>query len=114
MTKQSSTLSQAILKNIDTRNVNTGMGVTNLIVNMVNEDRRRAHLAGGVKGFAWDRDSGIGLLMDDAGQMIHLANALSLTEHMKPRPIDGGRLGTGYGRTGIFAGFTVTVWYVEI
>lgn len=114
MTKTPSSLSETVLKNIETQDANTGMAVANLIMAQVNADRRRLHLAGGVQSVQWDRQRGIGLLMNDAGQMIHLANLLSLTATMVPRAIDGGRRGVGRGRTGTFAGHTVTVWYVEV
>lgn len=110
MTKQS-TLSEAVLKNVQAENASSGMAVANLIMAEAN---RREHLAGGVASIQWDRKRGIGVLVDDAGQMIHLANALSLTTQMLPRRIDGGKAGVGRGRTGQFAGHTVTVWYVDV
>jgi hypothetical protein len=108
---KTSTLHEAILKNVKADNATSGAAVANLIMSEAN---RREHLAGGVQSFQWERSRGIGILVDHVDQMLHLANALSLTVHMKPRPIDGGRQGVGYGRTGMFAGHLVTVWYVEI
>jgi hypothetical protein len=110
MTK-TSTLHEAILKNVASENATSGIAVANLIMSEAN---RREHLAGGVQSIQWDRSRGVGVLVDDRGQMIHLANALSLSIHMKPRSIDSGKQGVGYGRTGMFAGHLVTVWYVEI
>lgn len=111
MTKTSSSLSAAVLKNVETEDATSGLAVASLIMAEAN---RREHLAGGVQSIQWDRKRGIGVLVDDAGQMIHLANALSLTVSMVPRALDGGRRGVGRGRTGTFAGHTVTVWYVEV
>jgi hypothetical protein len=110
MTK-TSTLSTTILKNVSTENATSGIAVAALIMAEAN---RRQHLAGGVQSIQWDRANGVGVLVDDEGQMIHLANALSLTVRMVPRKIDGGKQGVGHGRTGEFAGHLVTVWYVEI
>jgi hypothetical protein len=110
MTK-TSTLHTAVLKNVAVQNATSGVAVANLIMSEAN---RREHLAGGVQSIQWDRANGIGVLVDAEGQMIHLANALSLTVRMVPRKIDGGRLGIGHGRTGELAGHKVTVWYVEI
>jgi hypothetical protein len=110
MTK-TSTLSTAVLKNVAAENATSGLAVASLIMAEAN---RRQHLAGGVQSVQWERSRGIGVLVDNAGQMAHLANALSLTDHMQPRPINGGREGVGYGRTGTFAGHAVTVWYVEV
>lgn len=109
MTKQS-VLAEAVLKNVQTEDANTGLAVAHLIMAEAN---RREHLAGGVASVQWDRGRGIGVLVDDAGQMRHLAHALSLSTDMLPRKIDGGHQGTGRGKTGTFAGYQVTIWYVE-
>jgi hypothetical protein len=111
MTTNKSALSEAILKNVQSENAVSGMAVANLIMAEAN---RREHLAGGVQSIQWERSRGIGVLVDDAGQMLHLSNALSLTTPMMPRRLDGGKQGVGRGRTGLFAGHQVTIWYVEI
>lgn len=108
-----STLAEAVLKNIDTENATSGVAVAGLIMAEAN---RREHLNGGVESIAWNRTEGIGVLVDDEGQMIHLSNTLGLntcTERVKNYN-SGGRPGNGYGRSGVFAGYRVTVWYIEI
>lgn len=108
MTKQSA-LSEAILKNVAREDASTGMAVASLIMAEAN---RREHLAGGVKSIQWDRERGIGVLVDDLGQAEHLANALSLPKTIRTHKM--GPLGTGLGRDGVFAGYRVTVWTVEV
>ena len=108
MTK-TSTLSEAILKNIDASNATTGVAVASLIMAEAN---RREHLAGHVASIQWDRSRGIGVLVDDAGHRQHLANALALNPSIIKISNTGG-LGTGYGRMGTFTGYAVTVWNVE-
>lgn len=103
------TISTAVLKNIRSENATTGIAVASLIMAEAN---RREHLAGGVQSIQWDRDRGIGVLVDDEGQMLHLSNALDLPSDVSKTRM--GALGTGLGRTGTFAGYKVTVWYVEI
>lgn len=108
MTKQSE-LAPAILKNVKTENATSGVAVAGVIMAEAN---RRQHLAGGVASVQWDRERGIGVLVDDLGQMEHLANALSLPKAIRTHRM--GALGTGLGRDGVFAGYRVIVWTVEV
>lgn len=108
MTKQTE-LSEAVLKNVAKENATSGMAVANLIMAEAN---RREHLAGGVSSVQWDRERGIGVLVDDLGQMEHLANALSLPKTIRTHRM--GALGTGLGRDGVFAGYRVIIWTVEV
>jgi len=107
------TLAEAILKNIDTTDGDAGLAVAAVIMREAN---RRPHFAGGgVQGAGWDRHRGIGVQVQDEGQMIHLANALSLhVETEKVKGYNSGQPGIGWGRKGSFAGFDVTIWYIEI
>jgi len=108
-----STLAEAILKNVDTENATSGVAVAGLIMAEAN---RREHLAGGVQSVAWNRTEGIGVLVDDEGQMEHLSHALGLNvvlEKVKNYNA-GGQPGNGYGRRGTFGGYRVTVWYIEV
>jgi len=108
-----STLADAVLKNIENDNVNSGVAVAALIMAEAN---RREHLNGGVQSVEVNRERGIGVLVDDEGQMEHLSHALSLdTDTKRVKNYNaGGTPGTGWGRTGAFAGFHVTVWYIEV
>jgi hypothetical protein len=107
------TLATAVLRNIDTENATSGVAVAALIMAEAN---RREHLNGGVESIAWNRTEGIGVLVDDEGQMIHLSNALGLDLVVgKVKNYNsGGTPGNGFGRRGTFAGYRVTVWYIEV
>jgi hypothetical protein len=98
----------ASVKNADTTSPVTGIAVTNLIVA---EAARRVHLADGILSAQWDRERGIGLLMADAGQRQHLANALDFDKTVETFYVRS--IGTGLSRSGTMFGFTVTIWNLE-
>jgi hypothetical protein len=101
------TLAEAILKNVQTSDATSGVAVAGLIMAEAN---RREHLAGGVQSVMWDRESGIIVQVDNAGQRQHLANAIDLPKAVTP--FRGGAL-RGDARTGVFAGYRVVIWNLE-
>lgn len=102
------TLATAILKNIDTTNAPSGLNVASLIAT---ESERREHLRGHIVSAQWDRDRGIGILVDDAGHRQHLANALGFDPEITRYQT---QFGTGFARTSNdFAGYKVTIWNLE-
>jgi hypothetical protein len=106
------TLADAVLKNVKSENATSGVAVAGLIMAEAN---RREHLAGGVKSVEWNRENGIGVLVDDEGQMEHLSNALSLPRSVRTvKNYNSGTPGHGLGRSGVFAGYNVIVWYIEV
>ena len=114
MTKQS-TLASAILKNVDTRSIGTGLAIANVIVQEAERDRSSGtHLRGKIQSVSYDRDRGIGILVDDEGARQHLAAALGF--NIKGRPVNYrlAGIGNGRGRTGEMHGFQVTIWNVEV
>lgn len=104
-----STLHQAVLKNVQTRNIGTGLALANIIVS---EAERRTDMEGKIQSAQYDRDRGIGILVKDEGTRQHLANALGFNTKGRPSQykVNGS---TGYGRKGQMFGYDVTIWNVD-
>ena len=106
-----STLHDAVLKNVAADSISTGLAVANVIVA---EAERRPDLKGKIQSVQYDRTRGIGVLVVGEGDRQHLANALGFNTRGRPTRYSVGSVGVGYGRKGKMLGFDVTIWNVEV
>lgn len=109
------TLAEAVLKNVDSRSIGTGLAVAQVIVQEAERDRQSGtHLKGAIQSVSYDRDRGIGILVNSEGARQHLAAALGFNTKGRPVNYRTNGLGTGKGRTGEMLGYQVTIWNVEV
>lgn len=109
------TLAEAVLKNVDSRSIGTGLAVAQVIVQEAERDRRSGtHLKGKIQSVQYDRDRGIGILVVDEGARQHLAAALGFNTRGRPVNFRLNGIGAGRGRTGEMFGYQVTIWNVEV
>lgn len=115
MATKQTTLSTAVLKNVDTRSIGTGLALANVIVQEAERDRASGtHLKGKIQSVQYDRDRGIGILVVDEGARQHLAAALGFNVKGRPVSYRLAGVGAGKGRTGTMNGYPVTIWNVEV
>lgn len=112
MTHTPGTVSIARGVNVDTSDISIGQAVVNFIVAQATSSRRAAHLEKKIQSTQFDRDRGVGILVDDAGAREHLANALKFDRNVMK--LARGSWGTGFGRTGTILDVKVTIWNVEV
>lgn len=68
---------------------------------------RREHLVDAIQSFVWDRESGLSIVVRDAGERQHLANALGF-----PQGVENLILPRDYAqaRRGVILDTPVTIW----
>ncbi len=108
MTTKQGTYASGTIVNADGTNAASGAAI---IATVVAEAPRRTHLVDGIVSVQWDRERGVGILVDNAGQRQHLANALKFDPAVWA--INMRALGQGYARGGTLLGHDVTIWNVE-
>lgn len=97
--------------NADPADAVTGHAVLGLILAAA---ARRPHLRNAIESFQFDTERGIGVLVKDAGQRQHLANALGFAPKVTSfRVNSGGFQGTGNRRNSVIEGIKVTIWNYE-
>lgn len=112
MAAKVSVINTASAVNVDPSDIATGQSVVNFIVAQATAARRARHLERKIQSIQFDREKGVGVLVDDDGARQHLANALKFdpkVTKLRPR-----REGTPYCRTGTIFGIEVTIWNVEV
>lgn len=105
------TLHDAVLKNVDTRSIATGLAVANVIVA---EAERREHLEGKILSVQYERERGIGILVSNAGERQHLAAALGFNTRGRTKQYKVSGIGVGEAREGQMLGYTVSIWNLEV
>lgn len=108
MPKTLATPQYGLLKNVDPNRITSGMAVASLIAA---EAERREDIK--VQSVQYDRDRGIGVLVEDAGDRQHLAAALGLNTRGRTTTFRVSGIGVGEGRSGEMLGYKVTVWNLE-
>ena len=99
---------EMVVKNVDARNATSAAALVQMITAAANE---RPHLRGSIRGFQWGDEGGIGILVEDAGHRMHLANAIGLPRALTEVTVP--LIGKGVAREGNWGGFHVRIWNLE-
>jgi hypothetical protein len=84
-----------------------------LVTYIVAVAAKRDHLRTAITSVQFDAERGIGILVQDAGQREHLANALGFERSEWARETYRSNVGTGSARLGTIEGVEVRIWNLE-